>query len=126
MHPNSPQTTIDVHVAKKIQDLRKTRGMKARALDQATGETPGTIARLERGARRIYTNHLLRIAQVLKVPPTYFFEGLPETADEGLQTQVREGMRLAKAFHNIQDPATRRELLDMMKALAEDPNFSNS
>src|SRR5262245_61793694 len=62
------------------------------------------VQKYEKGINRIGASRMQQIAAILKVPPAYFFEGLPsdggppEKSPTTLLGQTREGQELAAAF----------------------------
>ena len=102
--------------------------MSQEALAAAVGLRFQQIQKYEKGQNRIGASRLYRLATVLDVPLPYFFEGLPDSGSEASMAPVREtlaflgtaeGHELAQAFMAIDDTATRRKLLDFVRALAE-------
>jgi len=55
--------------------------MSQEKLGEALGLTFQQIQKYERGANRISAGTLYRLAQILDVPVSFFFDGLDETAD---------------------------------------------
>lgn len=107
-----------------------TLGMSQEHLGKSIGLTFQQIQKYEKGLNRIGAGRLYRIAMVLTVPVEYFFEGLPGAEDlSDTQTQERnraiqsflvspDGFSLCQAFLSIDDPATRRRIVDLVATIA--------
>lgn len=131
---------IDVHVGGRVRLRRMMLGMSQEKLGEQLGLTFQQIQKYEKGANRIGASRLFHIASILDVPVQYFFDDMPEEAkpeiDPGVDTESAEsqvdlagflrspeGLQLNLAFAQIEDPATRRRLMDLVRALAD--NVSN-
>ncbi len=129
---------IDVHVGKRLRLRRSLMGLSQEKLAELVGVTFQQIQKYERGTNRIGCSRLYRLAQVLQVPVSYFFEGLDppvRVALPGLQeapapfehedppgdrplVDRRETLELVRAFNRITDPVIRRRIYELTKALA--------
>lgn len=83
---------VDIHVGKRLQQIRKLRGLSQQDLGQKI-TTPVTFQQLqkyERGQNRLSASKLWEFGEVLEVPPSYFFEGLdnPEYDDPSLPPSI--------------------------------------
>ncbi len=119
---------IDAHVGARLRYRRMLIGMSQETLGARIGLTFQQIQKYEKGQNRMGASRLYRVAEALGVPAAYFFEGLPPTdgtASERLATidPMRfvadpEGVKLNLAFQQVEDPATRRKIVDLVEALA--------
>lgn len=120
---------VDVHVGARIRERRKELGMSQQSLADALGLTFQQVQKYERGANRVSSSKLWEISKTLHAPVAYFFEHLSfggETTPEGDSPEYQhdfimtaEGVELARAFPRIADRRIRRQVLDLVKALAE-------
>jgi transcriptional regulator with XRE-family HTH domain len=120
---------VDVLVGRRIRQRRALLGMSQTSLGKAVGLTFQQIQKYERGANRASASKLYEFANVLDVPVSFFFEGAVEaetspkrgrrkkTIDEGVSTK-RETLELVRAFYKIRKANVRREILDLIKAVA--------
>jgi len=128
-------TVVDLHVGGRVRVRRKMLSLSQGDLAAALGLTFQQVQKYERGANRISASKLYRIAQTLQVPMAFFFEGLPdptgETANDvadlkaaQLQTflMTSDGLALAEAFPRIAPGHVRRQVLDLVRTIAEDPS----
>jgi transcriptional regulator with XRE-family HTH domain len=130
---------IDVHVGRRLRLRRTLLGMSQERLAQLLGLTFQQIQKYERGVNRIGSSRLYELGQILDVPISFFFDdmadgghapvllahGLAEdqadfafdgTSD--LQLDKRETLEFVRAYNRILDPAVRKRLFELAKALA--------
>lgn len=70
---------IDTHVGQRLRLLRKERGLAQTALAARVGVTFQQLQKYETGKNRLSASRLYRLASVLGVDVSAFFDGLPET-----------------------------------------------
>jgi transcriptional regulator with XRE-family HTH domain len=146
----SKPNPIDVHVGKRLRLRRTLLGMSQEKLGELLGLTFQQVQKYERGANRIGSSRLFELGQILDVPVSFFFDDLPqatgatggyaatglaeeraafEHADEALPLDKRETLELVRAYYRIADPAVRKRLFELAKALAnldDEPRPSES
>ena len=117
---------VDVHVGQKIRHRRWLVGMTQQQLASAVGIKFQQIQKYESGANRVSASRLWDISRAMNVPVSYFFEGLEEgesgAAESGEDLAVlqdKETAEVIRAYYAIR-PNTRRRLLDLARALADD------
>jgi transcriptional regulator with XRE-family HTH domain len=122
---------IDAHIGSRVKLRRMAIGMSQEQLGQALGLTFQQVQKYEKGLNRIGAGRLYRIAQVLDVPVSSFFEGLPEAGGDSSAEEIAntaelmsflasiEGYQLSTAFSRIEDAATRRRLVDLIRTIAQ-------
>lgn len=138
-HRPSP---IDVHVGSRIRLRRTLLGMSQERLGEALGLTFQQVQKYERGVNRVGASRLYDLSRVLDVPISFFFDDMPmgggsvsfaqrnqgvgEPGQEpfggaaGLPAdlmQQRETLELVRAYNRIQDPAIRKRVFDLIKAM---------
>jgi len=121
---------IDRHVGLRIRMRRKELGLSQERLGEAVGLTFQQIQKYERAANRVSASKLWEISRALEAPIGYFYEGL-EGADpveapfrrEGMQEflMTADGLELAVLFPRIPHPKLRRKLVELVRALVEEP-----
>jgi transcriptional regulator with XRE-family HTH domain len=125
---------IDIHVGSRVRQRRTLLGLSQEKLAGALDLTFQQVQKYERGANRIGAGRLFELSKALDVPVSYFFEELPEEAEgggppkglaegapsryEGDPMAQRETLLLVRAYYGIGDPAVRRRMLDLMRAMA--------
>ena len=118
---------VDVHVGSRIRTRRLLIGMNQETLARALGLTFQQVQKYEGGANRVSASRLSQIAEVLGVAIPYFFsdldpgEGGPAAGDSGLRELLLrpETIELVRSYYAIPDAQTRRQFLDMVKAVAQ-------
>ncbi|MEO1328990.1 MAG: helix-turn-helix transcriptional regulator [Pseudomonadota bacterium] len=121
---------IDVHVGARVRLRRMTLGISQEKLGEWLGLTFQQIQKYEKGANRIGASRLFAISQRLGVPVQFFFDGL---SDEEMNEARRvehdttplvdlvssaEGFQLNAAFSRIEDPETRKRIVELVKTLS--------
>ncbi|MGD9538983.1 MAG: helix-turn-helix domain-containing protein [Alphaproteobacteria bacterium] len=122
---------VDVHVGKRLRQRRTLLGMSQEKLGELLGLTFQQVQKYERGTNRIGSSRLFRLACILEVPVSYFFEGLQEdgtvaggptvmaaaASTEPNHMERRETLELVRAYYRIDDQAVRRRIFDLVKSL---------
>jgi transcriptional regulator with XRE-family HTH domain len=123
---------IDRHVGLRIRLRRKEVGLSQERLAEAIGLTFQQVQKYERAANRVSASKLWEMAHALSTNIGYFYEGLPATpapvgadkprdaVQEFLLTS--EGIELAASFPQIPRGRVRRRILDLVRALANQPD----
>lgn len=115
-------TQQDRTVGRRIQVLRKSKGLTQTALGRAIGVTFQQIQKYENGMNRIGASRLSDIARVLEVSVSSFYDG-----DEGGGEDRAEVFRflrthgaidLLQAFSVIEDEQLRRAVLEVVRSAA--------
>lgn len=122
---------VDVHVGTRIRQRRALLGMSQSALAHAVDLTFQQIQKYEVDANRTSANRLFEFANVLDVPPDFFFEGastagavsrkrgrLPKQVDRDFFAE-RETLELVRAFYKIRNNGVRKQVLELIEALAD-------
>ncbi len=111
---------IDQHVGQRLRERRVVLGLSQTALADGLGITYQQLQKYETGFNRIAAGRLYGCAQLLGVPPEYFFEGLGGS-DSGTPDEAAsdEGLKLARAYYSIDDPTQRLRVRKLVLALAE-------
>lgn len=121
------EEAVRAHIGRKIAAARTERGITAGALAAQVGLSVDRLSRFEKGRRQLPVRMLCEIAGVLGKPVAYFFNDLPgelPAADDaslhGARDQShRESRELVEAFDNLVDPKTRREVLRLVRDIAD-------
>lgn len=125
--------SVDAHIGARVRMRRQMMSMSQEQLGEALGLTFQQVQKYEKGLNRIGAGRLYRIAQALQVQISFFFEGLPDPdAAEGARGEISpektavmafvssaEGYSLSAAFSRIEDPSTRRRLVDLVRTIAQ-------
>ena len=75
-------TDVDRYVGSRIRERRVMLGLSQQQMAHLIGVTYQQAHKYERGINRISAGRLFEIARVLRVPVSYFFEGLEGNGTE--------------------------------------------
>jgi transcriptional regulator with XRE-family HTH domain len=118
---------VDMLVGRNIKLHRLAKAMSQEDLAHKLGLTFQQLQKYERGINRVGGGRLFRIATILGIEISAFFEG----AERPERTQVDDfsplnliadpqSFRLAQAFSRITDPDMRRTLVGLVEKIADD------
>ncbi len=125
---------VDLHVGGRVRMRRKLLGVSQEQLADSLGLTFQQVQKYERGANRVSASKLYEIARTLQVPVSFFFDGLADPmggseVDDASQHAERvvqeflttpEGLELAEVFPRIGRGRVRRQVLDLVRAMADE------
>lgn len=110
----------DSHVGTRIRERRVMLGLSQQQLAQMIGVTYQQAHKYERGLNRISAGRLYEIALVLRVPVSWFFEGMNDTGPlPELSASQRRCLELARNFALIENEKHQEALTNMARALAQ-------
>jgi transcriptional regulator with XRE-family HTH domain len=117
--PAPRANAADHHVGARIRERRVMLGLSQQQLAQMIGVTYQQAHKYERGLNRISAGRLYEIAQVLRVPVSWFFDGLA-ASDQPVEMSQRQRMclELARNFAAIDNEKHQEALSQMARALA--------
>jgi transcriptional regulator with XRE-family HTH domain len=128
---------IDVHVGGRIRLRRTLLGITQMALAEAIGLTFQQVQKYEKGTNRVSSSRLVDMANALDVSVSYFFEEMtaevqkqtpsalmitkqrPEIDQERDPLAKRETLEFVRAYYKITDPAVRKRVFELTKAIAK-------
>jgi transcriptional regulator with XRE-family HTH domain len=120
----SPDAT-DAAVGRRIRSQRLVLGLSQMELGHRLGITFQQVQKYEKGTNRVSAGRLQQIAQLFKVPVSFFFDGATGKAPQG--EHIGEGLefldtaasvRLVRAFAEIDDAAVRRDIVALVEGIA--------
>jgi transcriptional regulator with XRE-family HTH domain len=119
---------VDVYVGDRVRRRRQMLGMSQGTLAGAIGLTFQQVQKYEKGTNRMGSSRLQQVANVLQVPVTFLFEGVPgKSKAKGKSPSMNyvseflaspDGLALAKAFVQIDDARLRRSIVGVVNAIA--------
>jgi transcriptional regulator with XRE-family HTH domain len=124
---------VDAHVGGRLRLRRTLMGMSQEKLGDAVDLTFQQIQKYEKGANRIGASRLFQFSRILEVPPSFFFDDMPEqlagapkearaeAVADGLRQDPlakRETLELVRAYYKIAEPSVRKRLFELVKAIA--------
>jgi len=122
--------SVDRHVGHRVRLRRKLEGRSQESLADALGLTFQQVQKYESGANRISASKLYEIAATLRVPVSYFFEGLAPTDHDADPASLRrdaeivaflastDGLDWVRALSAVQSPDVRKRILGLVHSLA--------
>ncbi len=114
-------TETDRYVGGRIRERRVMLGLSQRQMADLIGVTYQQTHKYERGINRISAGRLYEIAQVLRVPLSYFFEGLGDRPAAGaLTVRQRMCLELARNFAQISNERHQEALSQLARTLAQE------
>jgi transcriptional regulator with XRE-family HTH domain len=122
---------IDIHVAARLRERRMVLGISQPKLAAALGLTFQQVYKYEQAKNRISAGRLYEFGKVLGVPISFFFEGIADASTRVAylagsghtdESGHREALELFTAYRAISDPAVRRRLRELARALGPEPN----
>ena len=116
---------VDVHVGARVKLRRQLLGFSQTELGNALDLTFQQVQKYEKGTNRISASKLHKMAEVLDVPISFFFDGVEGTkrdSDSGdLDMMSRaETINLVRAYYSIEDDAVRRKVIELLRTLGRD------
>jgi transcriptional regulator with XRE-family HTH domain len=118
---------VDVLIGRNIKLHRLAKSMSQEDLANRLGLTFQQLQKYERGINRVGGGRLFRIAGILGVEVSAFFEGadgphaLPRDVFSPLSLIADpQPFRLVQAFAKINDPEMRRTLIDLVERIAHE------
>jgi transcriptional regulator with XRE-family HTH domain len=125
--PKKVPAPTDKHVGSRVRMRRTMLKMSQTDLGNGLGLTFQQVQKYEKGTNRIGASRLQHIAQILKVPVSFFFEGGPGSkGGEEMPAYVteflssRDGLALAEAFGKIENDKVRRSVVELVRHIAEE------
>ncbi len=114
-------TETDRYVGGRIRERRIMLGLSQQQMAHMIGVTYQQTHKYERGINRISAGRLFEIARVLKVPVSYFFEGLGDRPEGGTLTgRQRMCLELARNFTRITNARHQEVLSQLARTLAQE------
>lgn len=120
---------VDVHVGARVKLRRQLLGMSQTELGNSLDLTFQQVQKYEKGTNRISASKLHKMAEVLDVPISFFFDGIPtrssgdpDSTNEADLMARSETIALVRAYYSIDDDAVRRKVIELLRTLgrAED------
>jgi transcriptional regulator with XRE-family HTH domain len=123
---NKRPSAIDRQIGARVRMQRLTLEISQETLAAGLGVSFQQVQKYEKGHNRIGAGRLQKIAEMLQVPVSFFFEDsptlgkrqttLPSYISDFLTTA--DGLALTKAFMSIRDARQRRCLVILAEAMA--------
>jgi transcriptional regulator with XRE-family HTH domain len=119
-------TSDDVEVGQRIRARRMAKGMSQTELGAMLGVTFQQVQKYEKGVNRVGAGRLVRVAEALEVPVSFFF-GATDNGVGSVETRAILGfldtsyaLRLLRAFSRIPQKDVQRAVVELVESLAPD------
>lgn len=121
---SSRAVETDSYVGLRIRERRIMLGLSQQQMADMIGVTYQQAHKYERGINRISAGRLYEISRVLKVPVSYFFEGIDKKDDSEIELTDRQRMclELARNFSDIGNQRHQDAISQLARALASGEN----
>jgi transcriptional regulator with XRE-family HTH domain len=127
---------VDCHIGERLRQRRVMLGLSQAQLGEAAGMVFQQIQKYEKGSNRIAVSQLFRFSQILSVPISFFYEGIPQSANRERKTagstaiatmesntellQGRETLELLRSYQRIGDKRLRRNIYVLIRSMSSD------
>lgn len=113
---------VDSHVGQKIRHRRWLVGMTQQQLADSVGIKFQQIQKYETGANRVSASRLWDISRALDVQPSYFFDGLQDSAADQAEAEDlfsrKETLELLRTYYAIPE-GQRKRLFELARVLGQ-------
>ncbi len=116
----------DIEIGRKIRALRLERGLSQTTLADGIGLTFQQVQKYEKGTNRVSAGRLQRIADLLGIPVTFFYDGVGartkkrDMLDPMLAfVQTKGAVRLMRAYAEISSRTTKYALVVLAESLRD-------
>jgi transcriptional regulator with XRE-family HTH domain len=99
---------VDIHVGRKLKQIRTLRRLSQTDVAKKLNLSFQQIQKYEIGSNRVAASRLFELAQILDVPPSYFFEGLHDNSNTAPAKDA--GMEIVTALAAIKDEAVKTRI----------------
>lgn len=134
---------VDTHVGSRIRLRRTLLGLSQEKLGNAIGLTFQQVQKYERGLNRVGASRLWDLSRVLGVPISFFFDDIDDAIANqsprmmaGLEEEIteyeqdpmtrKETLELVRAYYRIPDSKIAKQILGLVKAMSGTAGSSDS
>jgi transcriptional regulator with XRE-family HTH domain len=121
---------VDKLVGQNIRIFRMAKGISQTELGNSVGVTFQQIQKYEKGANRVGSSRLAKIAVILKVPISCFFDNAASGSDGPVAGPVVTDLlispyavQMLKAFAKLPSDKLRRSLVVLTESIAKSPEI---
>ncbi|KIN65262.1 Transcriptional Regulator, XRE family [Sulfitobacter noctilucae] len=104
---------VDLHVGRKLKQIRTLRRLSQTDVAKKLNLSFQQIQKYEIGSNRVAASRLFELAQILDVPPSFFFEGLHD--NENSAPQKDPGMEIVSALASIKDDEIKTRIVTFIE-----------
>jgi len=110
---------INLHLGRRLRQKRRILGLSQQQLAGRLSIRPQQIQKYECGTNKMSAERLWQIAEELRVPISYFYDGIESPKEEEEREDVlsrRETIELLQVYCQLADEP-RQRLLDLVKTM---------
>ncbi|HMK79898.1 MAG TPA: helix-turn-helix transcriptional regulator [Xanthobacteraceae bacterium] len=115
-------TPHDVEVGQRIRARRMAKGMSQTELGNLLGVTFQQVQKYEKGVNRVGAGRLVRVAEALDVPVSFFFGATDPGGEDTREIlgflDTSYSLRLLRAFSRIPHSGVQRAVVDLVESIA--------
>ena len=115
---------VDIEVGRRVRQYRLMANMSQTELGKRLGVTFQQVQKYEKGANRVGAGRLMRVAEILNVPITAFFDGVASNAEREIEENPLTGLaggpqasRLLEAFSEISDLGVQSAIVNLVEVI---------
>ena len=112
----------DIEVGQRIRARRMAQGMSQTELGNLLGVTFQQVQKYEKGVNRVGAGRLVRVAEALEVPVSFFFGATDVSSEETRAIlgflDTAYSLRLLRAFSRIPHGEVQRAVVDLVESIA--------
>lgn len=109
---------IDKHVGQRLRDRRRTLDLSQQDIAQTLGISYQQVQKYECGLNRVSAGRLYMLGHIMKVPVSYFYEGLP-SAESMLNGRVDLPELMVPEVDTLPQANIRDALGDLVRAIRD-------
>ncbi len=109
---------IDKHVGQQLRAARIARGYTQEALAAGLKITFQQLQKYESGKDRMSASRMYQVAIFLKMPPTFFFAGLPTIKTKPLPLLEKNHIKLLRYYDDLSEK-DRKDVIKFMKIVTK-------
>lgn len=107
---------VDIHVGRKLKQIRTLRRLSQTDVARQLNLSFQQIQKYEIGSNRVAASRLFELAQILDVPPSYFFDGLHD--NNNTPPAKDPGMEIVSALASIKDEAVKSRIVTFIEDIS--------
>lgn len=109
---------VDIHVGKRLKEIRTMRGLTQSNVAHHLGISFQQLQKYETGANRVSASRMFELSRLLKISPSFFFEGLEGERYESQPPMDPETARIASVLSGITNEKLKSRLNTLISEIA--------
>lgn len=116
---------VDIHVGKRIKEIRTVRGMTQSNVAEHLGISFQQLQKYETGANRVSASRMFDLSKLLNITPAFFFEGLEGQNYDTMPPMDIETARIASALSSIKNKKLKNRINTLINEIVRSANVSD-